>query len=311
MADGSRGRAPAAQHTVATDGDEFMLAIPGVSGRIVRTGRGVDRAVVRAWGVGSARMALLDLGFPATAEAEVVGDSLVLATLLRAPEDGRWDGISLAAGQTYVYPAGGAQYGRDPDGLQFALSVLPWETFEQAADDLGVDPTPATRQHVVRRGPLWGLVAPLADAAPVVDPFAEERLLECAVRTVCGDADLRSESPRTRGWQDADLVHEATAYLERSGEWVVPLLTLCRQVFVSERRLQLAFANLLGLSPLTYMRHRALQAAHRALRSADPATGQVADIARAFGFGHLGRFAATYRHVYGERPSRTLRRTPQ
>lgn len=294
-----------------------MLATPGATGRIVRTGRGLDRASVSAWGYGAARLALLDLGFPAVAEAEVVGDSVVLATMLRAPENGRWDGVWLAPGQTFVYPIGGSHHAHDPGDLQFALTVLPWRMFEQTAVDLGVDPTMGTRQHVVRGGPLWPLVAPLevvarGDAAGHLgDRFAQQRLLESAVRTVCGTEDLSGRRLSTRGWQDVDLVRDAIGYLEQIDEWIVPVLTLCRQVCVSERRLQVAFGNLFGLAPRAYMHHRALQAAHRTLRAAEPATGQVAPIARAFGFRHLGRFAAAYRHVYGELPSRTLRRAPR
>src|SRR5262249_52693524 len=37
----------------------------------------------------------------------------------------------------------------------------------------------------------------------------------------------------------------------------------------------------------------------------------ISAIARRFGFGELGRFAATYRALYGELPSGTLRRTSQ
>jgi AraC-like DNA-binding protein len=300
-------------HTVATEGDEFMLAVPGASGRLVRTGRGNDRATVTSYALGDVRMALLDLGFPAAAEAEPVGDSVVLCTMLRTPGDGSWDGVPLAPGQTFVYPAGGSHHARDPEGLRFALTALPWKTFESAANDLGVDPSPGRRQHVVVGGPLPGLVGPLggdidfALSPPDIEATVVDRLLDSAVRTLC----RTDPSPRRRPgrrWEDADLVHDALAYLDRTRSWSVSMLTLCRHVGVSERRLQLAFAAMFGMGPAAYLRHRALQAAHRALRDTKPASGRVADIASTCGFGHLGRFAGYYHSIYGELPSATLRR---
>jgi transcriptional regulator GlxA family with amidase domain len=52
---------------------------------------------------------------------------------------------------------------------------------------------------------------------------------------------------------------------------------------------------------------RALQAAHRTLRSAEPGSVRVSEVATAHGFAHRGRFAGLYTAVYGETPSATLR----
>jgi transcriptional regulator GlxA family with amidase domain len=51
-----------------------------------------------------------------------------------------------------------------------------------------------------------------------------------------------------------------------------------------------------------------LNGARSALRRADPATASVAEIARRCQFPELGRFAVTYRTVFGEMPSSTLRK---
>jgi len=45
-----------------------------------------------------------------------------------------------------------------------------------------------------------------------------------------------------------------------------------------------------------------------AVRCADPANTSVAEIARIYQFHEPGRFAVTYRTVFGEMPSTTLRR---
>jgi transcriptional regulator GlxA family with amidase domain len=46
-----------------------------------------------------------------------------------------------------------------------------------------------------------------------------------------------------------------------------------------------------------------------ALRRANPANASVAEIARTYQFQEPGRFAVTYRIVFGEMPSSTLRRS--
>jgi transcriptional regulator GlxA family with amidase domain len=63
------------------------------------------------------------------------------------------------------------------------------------------------------------------------------------------------------------------------------------------------------MSPARYLLLRRLNMARSALRRADPATAKVAEIARNCQFQEPGRFAVTYRTIFGETPSTTLRRT--
>lgn len=300
---------PPARQTVTTEGQDFMVAVPGAAGQVVRTGRGEDRAAVTGFELGAVQLALIEVGFPAVAEAVGTSDAVILCTMLRTPPGGRWDGVALAPGQTFVYPAGSTHHARDPAGLRFALSVLPADVLESGARSLGLNPDHAGDHHVVVGGDLAALCGQFVDADEFDVPasLAADHLVDAAVRTICarpdGPADLRGGR-----WQDSDLVQATIEFLDRNGRWMVPMLTLCRHVHVSERRLQIAFGNMLGIGPNAYMRYRALQSVHRILRDAEPDELTVSEVARRHDFRHLGRFAGFYSATYGEAPSATLRR---
>lgn len=76
---------------------------------------------------------------------------------------------------------------------------------------------------------------------------------------------------------------------------------------VSVRTLQNGFRRHFGMPPLAYLREVRLRRAHEDLAAADPFAVSVADVARRWGFGHLGRFAAAHTAKYGQTPLRTLR----
>ncbi len=73
----------------------------------------------------------------------------------------------------------------------------------------------------------------------------------------------------------------------------------------SERRVRAAFKEMTGVSPMSFMRARALHEVRRELSSG--AAASVTDTAFRWGFTELGRFAQAYREQYGELPSETLR----
>src|SRR5690606_32497107 len=79
---------------------------------------------------------------------------------------------------------------------------------------------------------------------------------------------------------------------------------LARAAGVSARRLQEAFREHVGATPMEYLRSVRLDRVREELRRGDVA---VTECAHRFGFTHLGRFAAAYRERFGELPSQTAR----
>jgi transcriptional regulator GlxA family with amidase domain len=104
-----------------------------------------------------------------------------------------------------------------------------------------------------------------------------------------------------------ELVGRVTSFVRDNLEEPVSIAELSRMVGVSERTLRAAFREALGLSPKQYTIVQRLRAVRAALQAADPKTTTVTDVAMAYGFFELGRFAGRYRLAFGESPSATLR----
>ncbi|MFJ8813869.1 AraC family transcriptional regulator [Amycolatopsis thermoflava] len=84
--------------------------------------------------------------------------------------------------------------------------------------------------------------------------------------------------------------------------------SLAKAVGVTDRSLQLAFRKELNLRPMEYLRQVRLRRVHNELLAAEAETVSVTEVARKWGFSHVGHFAARYREHFGENPSDTLRR---
>lgn len=101
----------------------------------------------------------------------------------------------------------------------------------------------------------------------------------------------------------------AVRHIEENYTQPLTATALAEAAHISERTLFDGFQREFGLTPMAFVRRFRLERAREALIAAGPDDGRtVADISLSHGFGHLGRFAASYRERYGESPSETLRR---
>ncbi len=104
-------------------------------------------------------------------------------------------------------------------------------------------------------------------------------------------------------------VREALEVIDAGTRRLVTPTVVARTIGVSVRVLQVGFREVLGTTPHAYILDARLRRARSDLVLAwggDGAT--VNEIARRWGFGNVGRFAAQYRRMFGENPSETLRR---
>jgi AraC family transcriptional regulator, ethanolamine operon transcriptional activator len=85
---------------------------------------------------------------------------------------------------------------------------------------------------------------------------------------------------------------------------------LCRAAAVSERALQYAFKEVMGLTPVAYLIRLRLHRVRQALLAATHGSTTVSAVALDWGFWHFGEFSRAYKDCFGELPSDTLRRKP-
>ncbi len=103
------------------------------------------------------------------------------------------------------------------------------------------------------------------------------------------------------------VVDRAEALLRARAGQGVSIAQLCQVAGVSERSLRNAFYDVRGMSPKRWALRARLTDVRRALSDANGTRGAVTTIATDYGFFELGRFASTYKSVFGETPSETLR----
>lgn len=103
------------------------------------------------------------------------------------------------------------------------------------------------------------------------------------------------------------LVERAREHLHAQREVPVTVAELCAALGVSRRTLQYSFQEILGVSPVQFLRALRLNGVRRELRRTT-SDERVADVAARWGFWHPSQFATDYRRMFGERPSETPRR---
>ncbi len=141
---------------------------------------------------------------------------------------------------------------------------------------------------------------------PEVTRALEQELLHAVIHCLATKAE---DAARTRH-QHAALMVRFEEALRRHIDQKLSMPTLCAELDVAERTLRMCCAEFLGVSPSRYLLLQRLNRARAALRRATPSTASVAEVARNNQFLEFGRFAVTYRSIFGESPSTTLQRGP-
>lgn len=144
-----------------------------------------------------------------------------------------------------------------------------------------------------------------------VDMAREGRSIEREVLSLLeGLAEPETSQPTRRGKSNRQRAYQRALELTSTQGFSHTIPMLARQVGVSQRTLELAFQEAIGMPPSKYLRWARLNGLRRDLLHADPATATVTQLGFGWGFCELGRMAVEYRRLFGEPPSLTLFRRP-
>lgn len=102
------------------------------------------------------------------------------------------------------------------------------------------------------------------------------------------------------------LVNSACELMLAHADEPLSILQVCSRLGTSRRKLNYGFQDVLGTTPVKYLRALRLNHVRRALRQATPGT-TVQDVAWQWGFWHMGQFAQDYKKLFDELPSASLR----
>jgi transcriptional regulator GlxA family with amidase domain len=116
-----------------------------------------------------------------------------------------------------------------------------------------------------------------------------------------------AEMARPRPMPGTRPIRNALDFIENQPAGIETVADIAAAVGLSVRALDDGFQRYVGTPPMTYLRQVRLTRAHEDLVTADPDDTTVTAVARKWGFGHYGRFAADYRRRFGRKPSETLR----
>ncbi|UJW77584.1 helix-turn-helix transcriptional regulator [Rhizobium sp. SL42] len=103
-------------------------------------------------------------------------------------------------------------------------------------------------------------------------------------------------------------VKRAREILHANAHLPIAIADVAEAVGVSVRALQVNFRTFLDTTPRLYLHLLRLDGVRRDLQHASPASITIADVARRWGFTHMGRFAREYRKKFGVKPSEDLGR---
>lgn len=174
-------------------------------------------------------------------------------------------------------------------------------------------PTPTTAHELYD----WG--RRLADVAarqpelfdlPQTQAAAQVELLELLLATLGSAVQVESSAHDLTRQAHSRIVQIAEDYALSHTADRLYLTDLCKAAGVSERTLQYAFKEMIGMTPLAYLTRVRLHRVRQALRGATHGTTTVTTEALRWGFWHFGDFSRAYKDCFGELPSDTLRRDP-
>jgi AraC-like DNA-binding protein len=301
--------------------DQFAAAIRPAQTQVTATQRG-------RYG---ARLSLVDLDRVAlrTFEADlsqisrsVLAPEKAVLTFLLEPAGGVYvGGGEFQSGMLIKHAVGREYYLRNTGPIGVGHLLLPHLVMDGISGNSGGAPPTRRDTHVVtpstqalsRLRRLHGAAVRLAQDAPEVlgNPGAVHGLEQALIAAV-SDCFAGAEPRRLSFGQRSQeiIMWRFNRLLEEHWNESLFIPEICQNLGVSPRSFQLYCVDQLGMGPKRFLLLRRMHLARRQLIEAEESQTSVTEIATDYGFWELGRFAVVYKHLFGESPSVTLRRSP-
>jgi len=306
-----------------TDLDAFHAAFRDMRAESVITGRGDFRADFATIQLDRLSLHEAEETLPRTAYSAVDPRQFVITFISDPRQQIYTDGLELMPDAIVVFRAASEAHNRFASASRWGTVALPHEDVAAAGRTLiGHELVAPPQTHLIKPSPpllskllnLHKALSHLAQAAPEVLAGAEvARALEEALTRVMIQCLSEGQGIEVGSahWRHAAIMRRLENFLEANPDSTLHLTDLCAAAAASDRTLRILCQEHLGMSPTRYLWLRRMHLARRALRMADPTRATVTEIATSCAFWELGRFAVSYRSLFGETPSATLRRPPE
>ena len=312
---------PGSVTSVFSEVEDFAAALreEGCLGLLV-TGPGQFRARLTQVALQRMRLSAVEEHLPRIALVAVPADMILVSLSRGSGPAPIWGGIRIGAGEIMTLGPGrhlhmrtdgpcrwGSIWLSAPELVRYG-SALTGAAFAVPSAARWWRPRPAMGTHLrhlhsaaieaveSRSRALIG-----AEAAHGLEQQLIDALVECLSK---GSAIV--VAPATREHQDVAVRFESL--LQPQPERYLRMAEICSALGVSARTLRLGCEEALGMGPAEYARRGRMQLVHHTLCRGGPDAASVVEVARRHGFRGPGRFAASYRTLFGELPSATLRR---
>lgn len=221
--------------------------------------------------------------------------------------------VFFRRGATYINrSAGPNSWGAmslDPDALATASRLIAGHEVTFPPETYSMRPPPDLLARLTR---LHQRAVQLADEAPErpghpeVARSLEHDLVHLMVRCI---TDNSTSDERIGTSRHKTIIRRFEELVSANPYRPLHLADVCAATGATERTLLRCCHDHLGMGPIRFLWLRRMNMVRAALARADAMSSSVTEVATAHGFWELGRFAVSYRKIYGESPSQTLART--
>lgn len=300
------------------DPDDYSASIRGTVAEITLTGRGRFSAKLTRIDLHRLWLQRFSESLPRVAHVTLPADRTVVSFRTRPGSSLRRGGVENTP-STIFLSAEADYYQRSSGPVHFGSMSLPTNELLGMVGEIKcfpsggamwLSPRPAAMARLLR---LHRKAGDLAEKTPeiIIDSNAARGLEQALIQAML---DCLGQDPvngdRFAARRHQLIMRRFGRLLEAHCHEARFLPEICQMIGVSERTLRRCCQEQIGMGPTRFLLLRRMHLVRRALRQADPATETVTSIATRFGFWELGRFAGSYRSLFAEPPSATLRRPP-